>query len=170
MSPSRRSSSSETRIWASRGLPAASRSARHCARNEVLPPLRTPMTAKALPGMPGRRTSRRVRAGTSAASDSSSFRRRRSWDIVIFERTRYAMFVLPPRTMTPGAGGAWPNPEGASKAAPERSRFVGEGSPSQPLSAKKSRDAEALIAPEDLRCAPPIANRSSPLVRASEHR
>ncbi|MGB4781805.1 MAG: hypothetical protein WBH61_07195, partial [Candidatus Methylomirabilis sp.] len=49
--------------------------------------------------MPGRTTSRRVRAGGSAASDSASFRRRRSWDIVIVRRTFYATSVLSGRTI-----------------------------------------------------------------------
>lgn len=42
---------------------------------------------------------RRVRAGGSAASDSASFRRRRSWDIVIVRRIRYATSVLKGRTI-----------------------------------------------------------------------
>ena len=58
---------------ASRGIPAASRSAKHCQRKVVLPLRRMPMTARALPLTPGKRTSRRVCAGTGAANASTTF-------------------------------------------------------------------------------------------------
>ena len=82
VSPASRSSSSNSSNWDSGRAPAARRAARCCARNDVLPLRRTPITANALPGMAGSRTSRRVRCRGGLASDSLSLARRISRDTV----------------------------------------------------------------------------------------
>ena len=92
--PASRSSSSRSSSWDSGRAPSSRRAARHCARNDVLPLRRTPMTANALLGMAGSRTSRGVRRRAGTASDSSSLAPRISRDIVTMTVTIYGNLSL----------------------------------------------------------------------------
>jgi hypothetical protein len=56
-----------------RAAPCFSRSPSTCHKKVVFPVRRMPITAVVLPGTPGSRTSRRVKAGTGEAKESTIF-------------------------------------------------------------------------------------------------